>query len=492
MNELEDIVDEFYGEDDGPYEPEYRVEEQDVRLLKAFVSDDQAARKILNTYDKNLFVGDSKLFADKAVEYFKVYNQLPTKRVLLEGVHGDSFDKIEHVWNEIDKIDYVSSEFNYDFEKVKNRFSKQELINLKSHLDNADLSDGNIEKVLSDAKRNLDKVEKIKKGNNQSYVQRTLKDYMPEFRNDFINKVKNPELGKGVLTGYSYLDYVTNGLSPSDMCIISGDTGSGKSMFLNNMAVQMWMQGNTIQQRDNFSEGYDVLYFSLEMPFNQCARRTIARMSSVSTYALRDCQITDQDQLNRIAHASNFTRKYNKEFEIVDVARGVSIQQIEDRYLESIAKGLNPKVVVIDYLGLMEDPDENGDDWLKLAKIAGKLHEFARMYGVVLLTAVQLNRPKTRDPGDTIGLHRIGRSSGIMHHATLGLQIETRTDEDTYSDFIYHIIKNRNGERGSHTIKKNFQTATLIDLEPYVSQSSVFPSANLMEDMSDKLDKLDW
>ncbi len=497
-----DINAEFYDE------REIRVEEQDLRLLKAIVTDDQAARELSNVYDTSLFVGDAKPFADKAISYFKAYSQLPTRRVMLDQAKENNsfFEEFEHIWDRLDKTDYDSSEFSYDLDKIKGRFTRHEIARLRDNIpDDIDLSKEQLEEVLKDARANLDHIEKVRKGRERAYVQKTLKEYMPEFREQFVQKSKNPELGRGILTGYSYIDYITNGLSPSDMLIIGGETGAGKSMFLANMAKQMWMQRNTIDMRDNFEKGHNVLYFSLEMPYDQCARRHMASMSDISTYALRDCQITDPAQLSRLADAANFIKTYPHEFEIVDIPRGVTVEQIEDRFLESVARGNRPDVVVIDYLGLMESADDDGDDWLRLGNIAGKLHELARTYNIVVLTAVQLNRSKNAgaksyDPHDDVGMHRIGRSSNIMHHATVGIQILTRKNEDTCADLEYHVIKNRNGERGSHNIKKQFQTATLVDYVdedgnryvPKNDDSSLFTQVTTVEDISDRLEKLGW
>jgi hypothetical protein len=88
-----------------------------------------------------------------------------------------------------------------------------------------------------------------------------------------------------------------------------------------------------------------------------------------------------------------------------------------------------------------------------------------------------------------------------MHHATIGIQILTRENEDNFSDMEYHVIKNRNGERGSHNIKKHYQTATLVDFidedgNGYIPKETDgiggFANANVMEDISDELDKLGW
>ena len=83
-----------------------------------------------------------------------------------------------------------------------------------------------------------------------------------------------------------------------------------------------------------------------------------------------------------------------------------------------------------------------------------------------------------------------------MHHATVGIQIETRPNEEQFTDMNYHIIKNRNGERGQHSLMKNFKYATLKDLEMYEPQTDVvgeYTSINqFSEDISDKLTRFGW
>ena len=481
------------------YEEEpFRIEEQDLRILKAITTDGVITREFCASYDHNLFVGDAKAFAQKVISYYKGYSALPTRRVMLEISESNPIlqSEINFVWDKLDGMEHNSSEFKWDLDKIKNRHTKQKLTSIREGIVNLDLiKDENLEDHLNSIRANLDSAEKIRKGKESSYIQKTLKEYMPEFREDFIRKSKDPDLGKGLMTGFSYLDYVTNGLSPADMLIVAGETGAGKSILLNNMAIQMWLQGIDLSNPN--AKGVNVQYFSLEMPYDQCVRRTMARLSGIPTYGLRDCQITDPNQLEALSNAAKFINKFNAQFEIVDIPRGITIKTIEERYLEAVARGRAPEVVVIDYLGLMEANDINGEDWFKLGHISGQLHEFSRTYNVVVLSAVQLNRPKTNKPNDVIGLHRIGRSALIMTHATVGIQIETRPDESTYPDMIYHIIKNRNGEQGNHILKKDFRRGTVIDMKPYQpleddgigNFSSVTPP---MEDISSYLDGFGW
>ena len=288
-------------------------------------------------------------------------------------------------------------------------------------------------------------------------------------------------------------------VSSPDHLYLAGEslTVTHNSQFLNNIAKQIWLQKN-FGKEDNFGTGYNVLYFSLEMPFEPCFRRTLSCFADVPSRSVRDAKLKKGEfaSVNRVL---DFIEKYPYQFEIIDTPRGTSIETMEARYLDARER-FEPHVVVVDYLGLLEDSKMDDSDWLKLGQIAGKLHEFARYYNVLVLTAVQLNRvqPKgQKDISDTVGLHRIGRSSLIMHHANVGIQIETRKDEKNYSDFIYHIIKMRDGESNvKHNLIKNFANASLREPEiPYQPDNAInsgFEEWSSSEDMSEMLKKYGW
>ncbi len=480
---------------------EYQLEDQDLRLLKGILSSERSGKEFANTYTHELFVNDSIDFAKYLLEYIRTFKTIPTKNTLLDFCKADVSirDKIEFIWNKLDTIEYDIIEFNYDLEKLKNRYAKDKIESIRNSIDINILDSIDYEKTLRDIKKQIELAERLRSGKRKTYIQRTLKDFAPEFREEFLRKREDSTITKGILTGYSYLDYVTGGLQPAEMVIIGAETGGGKSMMLNNMAVQMWMQKNTIfTDPENYTKGCNIQYFSLEMPFRACVRRTVARLSDLPVYGIRDAKIAN-DKLDNLSKALKFTKKYPFEFEIVDIPRGATVDQIEERYLEAVDQGRAPDVIVVDYLGLMDEQDAGDEDWLKLGVISGRLHEFARMYDVIVLTAVQLNRAPSKmhlDSSELIGLHRIGRSALIMTHANIGIQIETRKDENTYSDLIYHIIKNRDGELGKHILSKKFQNATIKDIAQYIPPTSddiiVSTGDNSIEDLSKFLDEIGW
>ncbi len=156
------------------------------------------------------------------------------------------------------------------------------------------------------------------------------------------------------------------------------------------------------------------------------------------------------------------------------MGRGASISKIEEIYNSREYEKDEKPIIFLDYLGLVGST-KGEDDWLAQGLLAGEYHEFLRANGLIGATGVQLTRVdegKKAEPGANIGLHRIGRSSLIAHHANIVAQIETRKNEKNFGDFIYHLIKNRDGELGSHTVGKNFAHGSITDI-PYQPDTSM-------------------
>jgi replicative DNA helicase len=247
------------------------------------------------------------------------------------------------------------------------------------------------------------------------------------------------------------------------------------------------MQENTIDMTDNFGPGQHVLYFSLEMPFKPCLNRVLARMSGNPSKKIRNASLTP-DEAVKLKKSLKFINNYPYQFEIVDIPRGATMGSLELIY-EEAKVNYDPKVIIIDYMGLMSFEGPEMDDWLKLGKISEKIHEFARVHNVTVLSAVQLNRSKGKDAEEKIGLHRIGRSALIMQNANIAIQIETRPNEKDYPDMKYHLIKNRDGEMGGGTIIKNLSCGTLID-QKAEEDPTTFELRD-PDDISTKIDLLD-
>jgi replicative DNA helicase len=219
--------------------------------------------------------------------------------------------------------------------------------------------------------------------------------------------------------------------------------------------------------------GYNIIYFSLEMPYEDCFIRFLASLANVSQRGLAKSTLSHEEEL-RVEKAKQFIKAYQNSgyyFDIVDVPRNLTIEEVELRYQDAMLR-YRPDVVVIDYMGLMHSVAlAKEQDWLKVGGIAASLHEFGRAYDNSVITAAQLTDLKrsansSKDDNRAVGMHRWGRSSLIMHHVNLGIQINTRQNEIHLPDLEIHVVKNRKGPLGQGSLIKNFANASLIDV-PY-------------------------
>lgn len=440
--------------------------ELDLSILKTIITNKKHAIDFANECDTKLFSPDIWNSANLIVSYIKTYKDIPTLRVITEKLQKGNNDKlIEHVksvWSSLESFTYNDKEYKHDLGKLKRRFAEKQISQMQDSLNKIDPASVDIDKTLGDMTKTIHTIKNLNK--KRTFERKTLKEAVPTFREEYNAKMADPTFDRGIMTGYSVLDNVTDGLRPGELLLIGGESSSGKSMLLMNMAIQMWLQNNNVDMEDNFSPGQDVLYFSLEMPFKPCLNRVLSRLSTCPSKLIRNAQLNSEEAV-KLKKALKFITKYPNQFEIVDYPRGATMEDLEMIY-EEVKAYYDPKVIVIDYLGLMDYEDKDMDDWLKLGKISEKIHEFSRVHNLTVLSAVQLNRAKSKEPEDRIGMHRIGRSALIMQNANIAIQIETRQNEKNYPDMIYHLIKNRDGALEKGNLIKNLACGTLLDNKP--------------------------
>lgn len=463
----------------------------DLMILKTLVSHKKYALDFANESDPKLFSTEVWNFANLCVGYTRTYKDLPTRRIMVEKLaKGNNEKLIEHVnkiWDQLDKVNYDTKEYKHDLEKIKKRYAEKQISACRDELDKQSPGNMDIKKSLGELQKTIQNIKALDQV--KAYERKTLKEAVPIFREEYNAKLEDPLFDKGIRTGYSFFDHVTDGLRPGELVLIGGESGAGKSMLLMNMAIQLWLQDNTIDMTSNFGPGQDVLYFSLEMPFKPCLNRVLSRLSNNPSKLIRSAKLTQEDAL-KLKKGLRFISNYPHQFEIVDIPRGATMESLELIFEEAKAN-YDPKIVVIDYMGLMSYDGPDMEDWLKLGKIAEKIHEFARVHNLTVLSAVQLNRAKAtgKDSEDKIGLHRIGRSALIMQNANIAVQIETRANEKSYPDMYYHLIKNRDGELGKGKLIKSLANGTLLD-EKIEEDPTTFTMKD-SDDISEKVDMLD-
>ncbi|MFA5023373.1 MAG: DnaB-like helicase C-terminal domain-containing protein [Patescibacteria group bacterium] len=409
------------------------------------------------------------------MDYFNnpKFKELPTLSIISEYLEKkysqESFIKAgKELFENILALETNESEFKWYLEKLKTRFNDQVQRSCVSNaiklIRDGENDDNRIEKVnqiIKDAVVTIDSINKSK-----TYQEGSL-DASARTRLQKYKEIEaNPETARGIYSGFSELDRITNGMHPGELLIIGGATSSGKSVVMMNMAINAYLgkQNPMEMPPDELVKGHNVLFFTLEMPKDGLERRIDSCLAQVLYREIRDGKLSSEDK-EKYFKALRFQAKYNKKFHIIDMPRGITVREIELKYLEMKAStGINFDIVVVDYIGIMKSSSEQTSDWLALGNIAEELHEFARVYQIPVITATQVNRPK--DPSkQQYSTDRVARSDMIPQNANIILQIGNRGDDEyTRLDMPIYITKMRDGEKGSFTLMKDFAKMRVVDM----------------------------
>ena len=195
----------------------------------------------------------------------------------------------------------------------------------------------------------------------------------------------------GISTGMSDLDKIMGGLQASDLVIVAGRPGMGKTALATNIAFNIAKAYEFRQKPDGSHEtvnGGIVGFFSLEMSSDQLATRMIAEQSQVASYKIRRGDITEHE-FHRIAEAA---REMQQIPFYIDHTGGISIAQLVAR-ARRLKRQRGLDLLVVDYLQLLSGSKSKGDNRVQeLTEITTGLKTLAKELAVPVLALSQLSR----------------------------------------------------------------------------------------------------
>jgi len=226
-------------------------------------------------------------------------------------------------------------------------------------------------------------------------------------------------------------DALTGGLSLTELIMIGGHRGSGKTVAACNIAVNQYNQGNV------------GLFFSIEMRYREIFNRFISILSDVDNNKLRNTRCDPNDYM-KIANSRSdmFTdseevlqdfiqhRDYEK-FE-KDLVKSKKLKPdnqliiVDNQSLTMADIDLNItkfkmqfgdklKVVVVDYVNQIQTPDIF--DWKNQISMSKGLKTLARKHDIVMITPYQT---------DTTGEARFAK--GLLDAADVAANLEANDD----------------------------------------------------------------
>lgn len=437
----------------------------DEKVLAYALCNKSLAIKVIDKINPKFIKPEYRPFLTATKECIKKYNEVPTLEMLQRSDVWD--DGLGELYNELKEIkeELEPTNFLLDYEDLKERYKKNIILKagkavFKENWNGNDFND--LKEAAKEIRKLAGELEQTEV--DKTYKEGTISATAEEAKAEYIKRKENPEEARGLLTGINEFDRITNGLQPSELVLIGGESGSGKSTLSMNIAMNCWLGSNKIGNPGEpfvefATDGCNVIYFTIEMPFSSLRRRLDACIAEIPLYGLRDGTLTQEEE-QKYFRSLEFQQLYNKSFYIVDIPRKCTPEQIETCYLESCDSFI-PSLIVVDYIGIMSGGDGE-NDWLSQGVIAEKLHEIARTYNITIISPVQLNRPK--DSSEPPSQHRISRSSLISANSNIMLNIHTRQNEHLLPNMSINIAKMRDGEGGGFLLGKRFDIMRLYNI----------------------------
>ena len=344
----------------------------------------------------------------------------------------------------LEKVDEVDIDGATLLEYLKNEYTQIEIMNqLETYLTDSI--------AMESAQENIEGLQNIVLSVEEKV---DLKDTSTNMRKmELFDPIE--ELEKNVPLGLNHDFDRIQTFGPSDLVLIGGKRGAGKSIACANIASS------------TYEAGHSVMYFTIEMS----SRATMQRICSISTgvpaaaIRNRNLSIGEWEQVARwwsqrfedgerafsryLSHRDfdtyhdELTAKPLREKQIdVVYAPSLTLANIRTELDKKVAR-LQPRVVIVDYINQVKrSMVSNGRmgqyDWTEQIEVSKALKTYAQDYGFIMVSPYQI---------DASGEARFAK--GILDAADAAFTLDAHAKEDNIISF--NCAKMRNSDEVSFT-----------------------------------------
>ncbi len=194
----------------------------------------------------------------------------------------------------------------------------------------------------------------------------------------------------GKTSGLDSIDDKTAGLHASDLIILAGRPGMGKTSLATNIAFNC-AEEHLNWQRDGgeFNYGAPVAFFSLEMSADQLATRILAEQAKISSEDLRSGKNITNDAFQNLSRASQRLAELPL---YIDDTPALTIGALRTR-ARRLKRRHDIGLIVVDYLQLLQGSGRANDNRVnEISEISRGLKTLAKELSVPVIALSQLSR----------------------------------------------------------------------------------------------------
>lgn len=282
----------------------------------------------------------------------------------------------------------------------------------------------------------IEEAEKAVFGVSQDRYSRDLVPLM-DVAKDYSERIQEASLKtegiSGLETGLRSVDLVLDGLQKSDLIIVAGRPGMGKTGFLLGIAKHVGMRLKR-----------NVAIFSLEMSNTQLLQRMVAQETDIDSQKLRSAKLSEEEWTRTFSALSILGESRI----FIDDTPAITPLQMRSKCQRlKMEEGLD--LIIVDYLQLMSGDTRSENRVQEVSYISRNLKVLARDLEVPVLAAAQLSRAVEHRQDKQPVLSDLRESGSLEQDADIVMFIN-RPDQMN-EDSPFHnlarlaIAKHRNG-----------------------------------------------
>ena len=346
---------------------------------------------------------------------------------------------------DIEDLEYVQGEFSTF---CKNQQLKKALLNSVDLLKAGDYD--SIKYMIESA---------MKAGQDKNIGHEYKKDTESRYREDHRSIVPTP--------WEPINELIQGGLGNGDLGLIFGNPGGGKSWTL------VALGGHAVKM------GYNVIHYTLELSEAYTGRRYDAFFTG-----------TPVDQLEKHkAEVETLTAELPGELIIREYPMGkTTINTIESHIKKVIDLGIQPDLILIDYIDLLSTRKRNVDRKGEIDDIYTSTKGLARELNIPIWSVSQVNRAGAKD--DIIEGDKAAGSYDKMMITDLSLSLSRKKEDKVNGTGRLHIMKNRYGMDGlTFQVDVNTSNGHIAVGDHYDEEADTVAPKKQSNDNFDDLDK---
>jgi len=359
--------------------------EAEQALLGSILVNNDIIDEVSNTINPTSFYDPAH------TKIYEVIETLNNKGMIANPITLKNYFEKDNMLNEVGGTEYLvkltrfsgSTKQAVDYAKIIHEmYLRRELVLISDNLssETLDAKEQTAEKIIENTEKSL--FDLAERGSfSQSFLK--FNQALDQTIETATQAMKSDKGIVGVPTGLTDLDEKLGGLHKSDLVILAGRPGMGKTALATNIAYHA---AQNIMSRQEKSS---IAFFSLEMSSEQLSTRILSEQARIKSDDIRKGKVTEEE-INRYIETSR--NIYNLPL-FIDETPAITIATLSNR-ARRIKRLFGVSLIVVDYIQLMRAPSSNRNDnrVQEVSEITQGLKALAKELKVPVLALSQLSR----------------------------------------------------------------------------------------------------